>query len=249
MAPGNSQVAPFPCWSGMMTRIWQNRAKQLWLETSGEPVSKEMEQNVMNRWMVTMGNAWKELVGKQPDHQSKRRWREAVINCCNKLKKSSEEKSSPEDCSQKMLDTDAQSADDTSGTEGGKQDEMKEKRKMWRKTMRQCWQQADKKDAKKEEKRGNSGRVKDRESGNEYKKQWRQMMRQMMHGDCPTSREEMKEKKETMKIWWRKQQKKNDKEMTSDSSSNESLDSEVAADYIHVSVDSETDINMKGRRY
>ena len=69
MAPGNHQVAPFPCWlfrnsrlcvryainesvisvycwSGMMMRICQNRSKHLWLDTSHEPLSKEMEQNV-----------------------------------------------------------------------------------------------------------------------------------------------------------------------------------------------------------
>ena len=237
----NHQVAPFPCWSGMMTRIWQNRAKQLWIENSDQSISEEKQQKMMKQWMMMMGNSWKALVGETSEQKDRRRWREAVINCCNKLKRSSEEKNTSghhED-----VDRDVSSTDDTSRTEGEKEEEKIGKRKLWRQTMKQCWNEADKKEVKgmaSKERRCRS------ETHVDHRQQWRQMMRGLTQRDCPTTREEMKERKQIMKQWWRNARKTNDQEKTSDSSSNESAESEEDADYIHISVESNTDHNKKG---
>ena len=240
--PGNHQVAPFPCWSGMMTRVWQNRAKQLWIEKSDKSVSEEQQQKIMKQWMMMMSNAWKALVGETSQQKDMRRWREAVINCCNKLKNSAEEKNS-DNQDGKDVDKDASSSDDTSGAEGEKQEEKIGKRKLWRQTMKQCWNEADKKEVKE---RATKERRCRSETHVDHRQQWRQMMRGLTQRDCPTTREEMKVRKQIMKQWWRNARKANDQEKTSDSSSNESAESEEDADYINISVDSDTDLNIKG---
>ena len=189
----------------------------------------------MKQWMIMMGNAWKDLVGETSEQKDRRRWREAVINCCNKLKKSSEEKNS-ENQDEKDVHGDVRSADDTSRAEMAKQDEKIGKRKLWRQTMKQCWNEADKKDEK--EKATKERRCRS-ETHVDHRQQWRQMMRGLTQRDCPTTREEMKERKQIMKQWWRNARKANDQEKTSDSSSNESAESEEYADYIHISVDND----------
>ena len=235
MAASYFKVGPFPSWSGMMTHIWQQKAKQLWLE-SDKPVSKKIEAKVKNSWMMMMGEAWKELGVKQPDYRSRSRWKKAVINCCQKVNKSLERNPHNDH----MMDKYAQ--DDTSTAEGLKQ--RKEKRKMWRKTMRKCWKQAVGAHAKKEKMR----RMKNQVSGTDYKKQWRQMMRQMMNGNCPTSLQEMKKKKQLMTKWWQKQQQKNDKK-TRKSESNKSHKSGVNTEYRPNIFHEDTNINIKGGRY
>ena len=237
----NHQVAPFPRWPGMMTRIWQNRAKQLWIENSDQSVSEEQQQKMMKQWMMMMGSAWKDLVGETSEQKDRRRWREAVINCCNKLKKSLEEKNTSghhED-----VDRDVSLTDDTSRTEGEKEEEKIGKRKLWRQTMKQCWNEVDKNEVK--EKAAKERRCRS-ETHVDHRQQWRQMMRGLTQRDCPTTREEMKERKQIMKQWWRNARKTNDQEKTSDSSSNESAESEEDADYMHISMDTDTDLKIKG---
>ena len=245
MATSYINVAPFPGWSGMMTYIWQHKAKQLWLE-SGESVSKKMEEKVMNSWMMTMGKAWKELGDEQPDYQSRKHWREAVINCCSKVSQSSEEKNSHNDHNDHIIDKDAQG--DASRAEGGKQDDTKAKRKMWRKTMKKCWIQAVGKHAKKEKMR-ECGSMKNRLSDTDYKEQCRKMMGQIMNGNCQTSLQEMEEKKMIMKKRWQKQQQKNDKK-THKRDGNKSPKREVNTEYRpNIIYDETNNINMKGGRY
>ena len=226
-----------------MTNIWQHKAKQLWLGY-GETVSKDLEENEMSSWMMAMGDAWKELGIEQPDYQRRKRWREAVINCCSKVNQSSEETNSPEDRSKLVIKTEAQSTDDRFGVESGKPDDTK-KMKIWSETLRQCWKEAAKEKPKKKERR-----TKNQESATDYKKQWRQMMGKMMRDDCPTSRQEMKKKKQMIKEWWQKQHEKN-KKKTRKIDSNESCrpTSEVRTEYKPIIVPGDNDINMKGRRY
>ena len=215
-----------------MERLWQNRARPLWVGTSERPQKGELcEDRKKKQWMRVMSNSWKELVGEQPDNHSKRRrWRETVINCCQELQKVSENKNTIMDHDKQEIDVDQndQSGNDEPATvQNLKQEEMKNKRKMWRITMRKCWTNGDKKDT--EECSGSPKNEKNKSQiPGTYRKQWRQMMRQMMHGDCPVSREEMRERRKMMRRWWRnlKEGIDNTSSSSNNSSSREDGDSD-----------------------
>ena len=213
------QTTPFRCWSGMMERLWQNRARPLWVGTSERPQEEELcEDRKKKQWMRVMSNSWKALVGEQPDnHNKRRRWRETVINCCQELQKLAENKNTLMDHDQQQIDVDQynQSGNDESATvQNLKQEEMKNKRRLWRKTMRQCWRNSDNNDT---EEHSRPPRIEKLTSQIPVtrRKQWRQMMRQMMQGDRPASREEMRERKKTMRQWWRNLKMRNSTEPTS----------------------------------
>ena len=203
----------------MMERLWQNRAKQLWVGTSEIPQEEELcEERKKKQWMRVMSNSWKELVGEQPDNHSKRRrWRETVINCCQELQKVSENKNTIVDHDKQQIDVDQnnQSGNDESATvQNLKQEEMKNKRRLWRKTMRQCWRNSDKKDTEEHSRPPRKEKLASQIPVTR-RKQWRQMMRQMMQGDCPVSREEMRERRKTMRQCLRNLKMRNSTERTS----------------------------------
>ena len=220
-----------------MERLWQNRARSLWVGTSERPQKGELcEDRKKKQWMRVMSNSWKELVGEQPDNHSKRRrWRETVINCCQELQNVAENKNTFMDNDQQEIDVDQynQSGNDEPATvQNLRQEEMKNKRRLWRKTMRKCWRNSDTKAAE-----VCSGSPRNEKSKSQipvtYRKQWRQMMRQMMQGDCPASREEMRERRKTMRRWWRNLKEGIDTTSSSSNSSSSREDGDSDKD-VHI---------------